>query len=188
MRTRVRWIVGVVVALHGLIHLLGVVKGLGWAEVTALTEPISAVMSVAWLIAAVLVVLAGVMLAMAAHSWWIVCAVAAVLSQLVILTSWTDAKAGTLVNVVLLVAAGYGYASQGPNSDRAEYRHRVEATLAQAPSGGVVNEADLATLPEAVAAYVRQSGAVGQPPVDNFRARGSAHRHQRPSPLARPRP
>lgn len=148
MRTRVRWIVGVVVVAHGLIHLLGTAKGLGWAEVTALTEPISTVMGVAWLIAALLVVPAGVMLAKAARSWWIVCAVAALASQGVILTSWSDAMAGTLVNVLLLVAAGYGYASQGPNSHRAEYRHRVETTLPQTPSGNVVNEADLATLPE----------------------------------------
>jgi len=171
VRTRVRWIVAVVVVLHGLIHLLGGVKGFGWAEVTALTEPISTLLGVTWLIAALLVVLAGVMLATAAGSWWIVGAVAAVASQGVILTSWTDAKAGTLVNVVLLVAAGYGYASQGPKSYRAEYRHRVETALAQTHSGGVVNEADLASLPEAVAAYVRQSGAVGQPRVANFRAR-----------------
>ncbi len=119
VRTRVRWIVAVVVVLHGLIHLLGGVKGFGWAEVTALTEPISTLLGVAWLIAALLVVLAGVMLATAARSWWIVGAVAAVVSQGVILTSWTDAKAGTLVNVVLLVAAGYGYASQGPKIPRA---------------------------------------------------------------------
>ena len=81
VRTRVRWIVAVVVVLHGLIHLLGGVKGFGWAEVSALTEPISNLLGVAWLIAALLVVLAGVMLATAARSWWIVGAVAAVAWQ-----------------------------------------------------------------------------------------------------------
>ena len=34
MRTVVRWVVAVVVVLHGLIHLLGAAKGLGWADVT----------------------------------------------------------------------------------------------------------------------------------------------------------
>jgi len=60
MRTMLRWIVAVVVVLHGLIHLLGAAKGLGWADVTQLKEPVSAAMGVAWLAAAVLVVLAGV--------------------------------------------------------------------------------------------------------------------------------
>lgn len=43
---------------------------------------------------------------------------AVVLSQAVILSSWSDAKAGTIANAVLLAAVAYGYASQGPNSYR----------------------------------------------------------------------
>ena len=171
MRTRVRWIVGVVVVLHGLIHLLGAAKGLGWAEVTQLTQPISSIMGVAWLAAGMLVVAAGVMLARSARGWWVVSAAAALISQAVILSSWSDAKAGTVVNLILLVAAGYGFAAQGPRSYRAEYRRRVGLALAEPTHVGVVTEADLAALPAAVAAYVRQSGALGESRVVNFRAR-----------------
>ena len=49
MRTVVRWFVVVVVVGHGLIHLLGAAKGLGWAEVAALPEPISRALGAAWL-------------------------------------------------------------------------------------------------------------------------------------------
>lgn len=104
-------------------------------------------------------------------------AVAVVVSQGVILTSWGDAKAGTVANVVLLAAVGYGYASQGPISCPAEYRRRVRTALAEpAPDQVVTQEAlvtedDVARLPEAVAAYVRRSGAMGRPHVRNFRAR-----------------
>ena len=171
MRTMLRWIVAVVVVLHGLIHLLGAAKGLGWADVTQLKEPISTAMGVAWLAAAVLVVLAGVLLIIRARWWWVVGAVAVVASQTVILTLWSDAKAGTVANVILLVAVVYGYASQGPASYRAEYRRRVDAALTEPLPNGVVTEADLADLPEPVATYVRRSGAVGQPRVTNFQAR-----------------
>ena len=34
MRTVLRWVVALVVVLHGLIHLRGAAKGLGWANVT----------------------------------------------------------------------------------------------------------------------------------------------------------
>src|SRR5471030_3035233 len=128
MRARMRWVVVVVVVLHGLIHLLGAAKGLGWADVTQLAEPISPVMGVAWLAAALLVVAAGVLLAIASRCWWVVGAVAVVVSQAVIFTSWGDARAGTLANVVLLVAVTYGYASWGP-SYRAEYRRRAAIAL-----------------------------------------------------------
>ena len=170
MRTGLRRTVGVIVVLHGLIHLLGAAKGLGWSDVSALTEPVSTTLGVVWLAAAALVVAAGAMLAVAARGWWVVGFVAAVVSQAVIVTSWTDAKAGTLVNLVLLVAAGYGYASQGRGSLRADYRRSVATALAAPPHAGVVTEADLVALPGPVAAYVRQSGAVGQPRVTSFRA------------------
>jgi hypothetical protein len=171
VRTAGRWVVGVVVVLHGVIHLLGAAKGLGWAEVTQLVEPISSGMGAAWLAAALVTIAAGVLLIARVRWWWIVGAVAVVGSQMVIITSWSDAKVGTIANLILLVAVVYGWASQGPRSARAEYRRRAGDALAVPPSAGVVTEADLEHLPAPVAAYVRQSGALGQPHVVAFRAR-----------------
>ena len=171
MRTVVRWMVVVVVLVHGLIHLLGAAKGHGWADVPQLKEPISTAMGTAWLAAAVLVVVSGVLLALRARWWWVVGGVAMVVSQTVILTSWSDAKAGTLANAVLLAAVVHGFASQGPRSYRAEYRRRVDAALTQPLRRGVVGESDLAHLPEPVATFVRRSGALGKPRVTNFHAR-----------------
>lgn len=171
MRTRLRWAIGLVVVLHGLIHLLGAAEGLSSSVVTPLRQPISNTMGVTWLAAAVLVVVAGVMLVRRTRWWWVVGAAAAVTSQAVVLSSWTDAKAGTIINLVLLLAAGYGLAAQGPASLAAEYRRRVETALSEPTRAGVVSESDLAGLPPAVAAYVRASGAVGQPRVVDVRAR-----------------
>ncbi len=166
-----RWIVVVVMVGHGLIHLLGAAKGLGWADVTALTEPISPAIGLVWLAAAALLVATGVLLAVRARWWWIVGAVAVVVSQAVIFTSWSDARVGTIANIVLLVAVVYGYASQGPRSYRAEWRRRAAAALAEPFLDGVVTDAAVALLPAPVAAYVRQSGVIGQPRVSNFHAR-----------------
>ena len=171
MRGALRWVVVVVVVLHGLIHLFGAAKGFSWAGVSQLKEPIGPAMGAAWLTAGTLVVLAGVLLATGVRWWWALGAVAVVASQTVILTSWNDAKVGSVANVLLLAAVVYGYAAQGPTSFGAEYRQRVGGALAAPLPGAVVAEADLATLPPAVAAYVRLSGAVGRPRVINFRAR-----------------
>ena len=151
--------------------MLGAAKGLGWAEVTQLTGPISAAAGVLWLSAAVLVVAAAVLLALGLGWWWVVGAVAAIVSQGAILTSWRDASFGTVANVVLLVAVVYGYASQGPRSYRAEYRRRVRTALAGPGVDAIMTENDLAHLPQVVAAYVRRCGAAGLPHVRNFRAR-----------------
>ena len=171
MRGVLHWFVVVVVVAHGLIHLLGAAKGFGWADVSQLQEPISPAMGAAWLAAGALVVIAGVLLASGAGWWWVVGAVAVVASQAVILTSWNDAKAGSVANVILLAAVVYGYAAQGPASYRTEYRHRVDTALSASLPDTMVTDADLAHLPEPVAAYVRNGGAAGKPRVLNFRAR-----------------
>lgn len=170
MRSVTRWVLVVIVAAHGLIHLMGVVKGFGWAEVGQLTQPIGTVGAVGWLVAAVVVLAAAGMLAVGSRAWWLAAALAAVVSQAVIVTSWTDAKAGTAFNVVMLLAAGYGYAAHGPGSFDAEYRRRTRAALTEQSPPAVVTEADLAVLPAPVADWVRRSGAVGQPHVNSFRA------------------
>ncbi len=173
MRTVARWFAVAVVVGHGLIHLLGATKGLGWAEVTALPEPIGLVMGLLWLTAAAAVVATGVLIALRNRWWWVAGALGVVVSQVVIGTSWNDAKTGTVVNALLLAALAYAFASSGPVSFRAEYRRRTTAALLESLPGtrAVVTEADLAHLPGLVAEYVRGSGAVGQPRVWSVRAR-----------------
>ncbi len=174
LRTPVRWLVIVVSFLHGAIHLLGTVKGFGWADVDQLNEAISVPMGFVWLIAAVLVVAAALFLAVGVRWWWAIGGLGVLVSQVAILTSWSDAKAGTAANLLLLAAVIHGYASQGPTSFRADYRRLVgpPRTLENASARGehIVTEDDLTHLPELVAAYVRQSGAVGQPVVTSLNA------------------
>ncbi len=170
VRLAARWLVAVVVVLHGLIHLTGAAKGLGWAEVSQLVEPISTRLGAVWLGAGLITVAAGVLLFGRVRWWWMVGAVAAVSSQVVIVTSWADAKVGTLANVVLVVGVVYGWASQGSRGARAEYRRRATDALDVPNSDNSVTEADLAHLPTVVAAYIRRSGAVGRPHVRTLHA------------------
>jgi hypothetical protein len=114
MKTVVRWAVVTVVVVHGPLHLLGAAKGLGWAQMSMMKEPIGAAMGATWLAAAALVVAAGVLLAIQARWWWVVGALALVLSQGVIFTSWSDALLGTIPNVILLLAVTYTCRSRGP--------------------------------------------------------------------------
>ena len=172
MTTTLRWLLIAILAGHGLIHLLGVVKGFEWADVSQLTDPISVVGRVLWLLAAALVLTTAVSLAMGAPTWWWAIAFgAAVISQIAIGTSWSDARAGTIVNLVLVLVAGYGFAAEGPSSFHAQYRERVTKALADVnASPDVLEEADLVDLPSPLAAYIRRSGAVGQPRVVSFHA------------------
>lgn len=172
MTTGIRWLVAVLLVVHGLIHLVGAAKGLGWARVEQLQDPMTPTLGWVWAAAAGTVLTAAVMIALRSPRWWwIVAGAAAVLSQAVILTSWGDAKAGTVLNVVLVLAAVLGFATSGPGSYAVQWDRRVAAAVAAAPpASGVVTEADLGRLPSPVAAYLRRSGAVGQPRVTEFYA------------------
>ena len=138
MTTLVRWVVVALLVCHGLIHLLGVVKGFGWADVSPLKEPISPGGGVIWLLAAVLVLGSAGFIALGAPTWWWAVAVlGAMVSQVAVTASWSDAKAGTIANLALVLAAVYGFASLGPTASfRAQWHERAAAALDSAPTHG----------------------------------------------------
>lgn len=165
-----KWLLVALMGIHGLIHFMGPAKAFGVAELPQLTQPISRGVGLAWLAAAVAMLVAAALVVWAPRVWWIAGFVAVALSQTVIVTSWSDAKVGTLANLVVLAAALYGLASEGPTSFRSEYRREVGARLdASGTAGSFVAETDLDRLPDPVRRYVRKAGVVGQPRVRHFR-------------------
>ncbi len=166
-----RWLFLALIAVHGLIHFIGVAKGFGWAEVPQLTQPISKDGGVVWLAAALAVLAAAVLFLGAPRVWWVAGVGAVLLSQLAISTSWADARFGTIANVLILMGVVYGFASEGPLGFRATYRREVEGRLAAPVVEPTMTETDLALLPGPVQRYLRVAGVVGQPRVHHFRAR-----------------
>lgn len=84
------------IAIHALIHLMGVAKAFGLAPLEQLKQPISPQLGVVWLAAAVLLLAAVALLLVAPRWFWLVGLAGLVASQIVIF--------GTIVNVVLLAA------------------------------------------------------------------------------------
>jgi hypothetical protein len=167
----VRVFFAILLAIHGLIHFMGVAKAFGLAELEALSRPISPAMGVVWLLAG-LGFLASVPLVLRGPgAWWWLAAGGVVLSQVAIGASWSDARFGTLANVLVLAGVVYAAASTGPWSFRAAYREAVREGLARVEGAAspVVTEADLAALPEPVRRHLRAIGAVGRPRPTWFR-------------------
>ena len=83
----------VLLALHGLIHLMGPAKAYAWADVcTQLRAPISPAAGLLWLLAAGLLVAAAVALMLGAPWWWYPALPGVVLSQALVVTAWGDAR------------------------------------------------------------------------------------------------
>jgi hypothetical protein len=161
----------ILLVLHALIHLLGVVKAFGWAELPLLTQPISPILGMLWLASALLFVATAVSLFVWPRGWWLIGAGAVVVSMLAIVPSWTDAKVGALANGIVVVGLVFGFLSQGPFSLRARYDEDVERHVTSTLSEKPITEADFVHLPTPVQQYLRVAGVVGQPRVWNVRAR-----------------
>jgi hypothetical protein len=156
---------------HGLIHLMGTAKAFQLIDVPLLTHRIDRPVGLLWLLAALLLIVTAVFLFSWPQWWWLAGLIAVVVSQVAIITSWSDARFGTIANIVVLAGVVFGYLSYGPSSFRAAYEREVAQGLHRSVAMPLLSEADLAPLPSAVQRYVRLSGAVGQPRVQNFRAR-----------------
>lgn len=161
----------ILLAVHGLIHLLGAAKAFGWAQLPQLTQSITPALGALWLVSAILFLTAAVSFFVWPRGWWGIALAAVVISMFVIVPSWTDAKAGALVNAVVLAGAALGFLSHGPLGLRAEYDRDVRSRVPAARRAEIVTEADLAHLPAPVQQYLRIAGVVGQPRVRNFRVR-----------------
>jgi hypothetical protein len=112
VNTVLTWVVVILLALHGLIHLMGFVKEWKLAEIPALTgrtlvplsAPVSRVLGAGWLVAAVALLAAAGALALGRDAWLGLALAGVALSQLLIVAWWHDARFGTIANVLLLGA------------------------------------------------------------------------------------
>jgi hypothetical protein len=164
--------------LHGVIHLLGFLK---WSKLARVPQlggrtliPLSALaerlFAAGWLSALLVLLAAAVLRATRHESWWAVALAGVVLSQALIVIAWPDAKAGTIPNLIILVAVVLAAA-------HARFVHRVEAeartllTAASPPEEKVIGLGELEPLPAPVRRWLERSGVVGRPRATTVRLR-----------------
>jgi hypothetical protein len=157
--------------VHGLIHMLGVAKAFGWAELPQLSQPIAPMFGAMWLLAALLFFAAAVTLFIWPGWWWAIGACAILISMVLVVHFWSDARFGAVGNVAVFVGVVFSFLAQGPVSLRAAYEHDVDRALTRVETAEPVYEADLARLPRPVQRYLRAAGVVGLPRVRNFYTR-----------------
>ena len=115
-RSVFRWLIGVLLIGHGLIHAMGPVEIWGLADIqgmsgnTTLAVSNTGVQALAltWVGAMIVLVVAGIG-ALSGRPWWKgVALVGAILSQLVIAMWWSEAATGTVPNIIIAIAVVLG--------------------------------------------------------------------------------
>jgi hypothetical protein len=157
-----------VIGIHGSFHLIGFVKAFNFADMSRLTRSIPKTSGILWLAASVIFMTTFALIVSKNDLWWIVGIAAVLLSQIMIVQNWHDAKFGTIANVIVLIASIIGY---GAWSYYGKYKNDVKTVLRQNtyPENSVLTETDIQQLPEKVKNYLRYTGAIGKPKVNNFK-------------------
>ncbi len=165
--TTMRIVFFIIVLLHGLIHLLGFVKGFGLKEIKELTLPISKPMGLFWLAATALFMIYSILHFTNAKYAWLVGLIAVLISQFLVIMFWKDAKFGTFFNlnilVVSLVCLG-SYLLKSEFTNQVKYDFSANNML----STEILTENDISHLPKIVQKYLHYTNSVGQAKVKNF--------------------
>ncbi len=159
-----------VVAVHALLHAAGVAQAATSGHAFTHLAPISVPLGAIWGLAAVVLAVTAVLLARESRWWWAVGLAGMLASQIVVIASWSDAKFGTLANLILLAGALWGWAALGPRSAEEEYRREAQRRLPHDPRPvQLVTNDDLRRVPAPVQRYLRLAGVVGKPRVRGYR-------------------
>jgi hypothetical protein len=158
----------IIVLLHALIHFMGFAKAFDYGNMKQLTIPISKPVGIVWIATAFLFIAAVILYLMKKEYWWVVVVPAIVLSQIVIILSWKDAKFGTIANIIFLVVAVLSFtAALFEKTFRVDVKQQFLINNNLATS--LLTEADLLPLPSPVQKYLRYAGVVNKPKVKNMR-------------------
>jgi hypothetical protein len=153
-----QWLLIALLILHGLIHFMGLGKAYG--GMAALKRPVSKPMGWLWALSAALFVLSATLRLLHADTWWMPAMPAVLISQALIIRHWSDARFGTIANIVIAAAIALGMLTWSFRRAADASSHRAIAA-AHAQAARTITEADLAALPQSVQRFLRVAGAVG---------------------------
>lgn len=162
-----KYIFGFLLLVHGLIHLMGFVKGFQLAEISQLTQSISKPMGVLWLFATILF-LFSFFLFLFKKEWWFFLVIGAVIiSQILIIIYWKEAKFATVANIIILIPAIIGFATYNfENTYKKEISNSISITNF---TEDIITQKDIDSLPPIIQKYLNYVGILGKPKVHNVK-------------------
>lgn len=160
--------VALFILFHGLIHFLGFIKSLNAAAISQLKQTISLPAGILWLICGLLFIISAILIYLNHLSWWIAGLTAVLISQVIILYSWSDAKYGTIANVLIFIIV---VAGAGMWKFQRSFQKDYETALAGSTirHDKILPDSGIASLPLPVQRYLRYTGVLNKPEISNVR-------------------
>ncbi len=170
-----------IIIIHGLIHFMGFSKAFGFGHLNQLTREISKPEGLLWLITGIIFILSLMFYLFKKEYWPYLAIIAVLFSQILIFNNWQDAKFGTIANVIILIIATIGIFQI---QFKIKYKKEVQLGLEQCRylPNSTLNEVDMVHLPNLIKKYLRFTGCIGKPKVNNFKIdfTGKIRDHSKP--------
>ncbi|HLP38349.1 DUF6544 family protein [Lacibacter sp.] len=148
--------------IHGLIHLMGFANGFGFSKLPALTKYMSKPTGMLWLFAAMLFTAAAVYYLLKKENWALFAVAAVIISQVLIIWYWKDAKMGTAANLIILLVV---IPALGEWQFNRMYKKEVQRMLSLQINKSVntITNEQVQVLPSVVQKWLKASGVVDRP-------------------------
>ena len=156
----------ILIGIHGIIHLFGFLKAFGISEFNAISQPISKSYGIFWFLTFLLFVITVILILLHWDYWWLSGFLAVIISQVLIFYYWSDAKFGTIANLIILVSAIIAYSNFSFKNKITEERKKLFEN-SQAVSEEVITKEDIWELPSVVQKWMINSGTIGKRPISN---------------------
>jgi len=177
----------VIIFIHGFIHLMGFVNQWGIKKFTQFTgvtlfpvsESLSKILGLAWLFTTLLFTAAAIGFLLQKDWWYSAGFAAVVISQLLIIIYWKDARAGTIANIIILGIAVVSFASSN-------FEKKIDGEVTAMYSNLLEEDKKIITiemireLPPVVQKWIKRSGMIGRENINYGRLRQKARMKSKP--------
>ncbi|RXJ45791.1 DUF6920 family protein [Gelidibacter gilvus] len=154
------------IGIHGIIHLFGFLEAFGFSELNVISEPISKTFGIASVLTFIFFASASVLLIARSNYWWICGMLGVILSQVIIINFWDDAKFGTILNLIIFISAIIAYSTFSfKKTIGDEITKMIE--IASTRNKSVLSKQMISKLPPIVQTWLLTSGAIGKEPIYN---------------------
>lgn len=169
----VRIIIFIIMFMHGLIHLLGFMKAFKILELPQLTLMVSKPIGVFWLLSALLLLIASILVLFKKEWVWMPSGMVLISSQILILLSWNDAKFGTIPNIIIFLFIIFSFTNW---SFTAQINKEINNLLSREKisRNNIITEQMLDPLPLTVQKWLKYIGLVGKESIQTayFKQKG----------------
>lgn len=155
-----------ITVIHSLIHLLGFFKAFELAKIEQLTQNISKTLGLIWLLISILFLISIVLFFLKKDYWFFFSFISIILSQILIISCWQDAKFGTVANIIILIPTILGYGTFTSNNMVNNELKLLSSNYKT--TSKILSEKDITNLPPLIKKWLKNSNIIGKKEITHL--------------------